>query len=117
MPNPENLKNIKKGQVLNPKGRGKGTLNRATVAKQWLAAMESATNPITGELEKLSQEDIITLGQIKKARKGDTAAYKSLMDSCYGLPKQQVEQTNIEQPIFKGIDLNVREDDSTEEDS
>ncbi len=105
MANPENLKPVKKGEVLNPNGRGKGTLNRSTIAKQWLAAMESAKNPITGEDERLTQEDIITLAQIKKARSGDATAYKHLMDSCYGLPKQTVDQTNtnIEQPLFPDV--------------
>jgi hypothetical protein len=94
MANNENLKSVKKGEVLNPAGRPKGSLNRATIAKQWLEAMESAKNPITGEDERLTQADIITLAQIKKARKGDTHAYKALMDSGFGLPKQEIEQTN-----------------------
>jgi len=32
----------------------------------------------------LSQEDIITLALIHKAKKGDVNAYKALMDSAYG---------------------------------
>lgn len=94
MPNPENIIPPKKGEVRNPKGKPKGTLNRATIAKQWLAAMESAKNPITGEDERLTQEDIITLAQIKKARKGDANAYKALMDSCYGRPAQTIDSSN-----------------------
>jgi hypothetical protein len=39
----------------------------------------------------LTQEDIITLQQIHKARKGDTNAYKAVMDSAYGAPKQDIE--------------------------
>lgn len=112
MANPENLKNIKPGQVLNPKGRGKGTLNRATIAKQWLEAMESAKNPITGEDERLTQADIITLAQIKKARKGDTAAYKALMDSGFGLPKQEIDNTSSDgsmKPII-GITFDKRDE-------
>jgi hypothetical protein len=94
MANNENLIPPKKGEVRNPKGKPKGTLNRATIAKKWLKAMESAVNPITGKDERLTQSDIITLAQIKKARKGDTHAYKALMDSGFGLPKQEIEQTN-----------------------
>lgn len=41
----------------------------------------------------MSQEDLMTLAMIKKAREGDVAAYKALMDSGYGAPIQQVEQT------------------------
>jgi hypothetical protein len=94
MPKPENLIPAEKGEVRNPNGRPKGSLNRATIAKQWLEAMESAKNPITGENERLTQADIITLAQIKKARKGDTHAYKALMDSGFGLPKQEIDNTS-----------------------
>ena len=44
-------------------------------------------------MESLSQEDLMTLAQIKKARDGDTSAYKALEDSAYGSPLQQVEET------------------------
>ncbi len=91
--NTEGLIPFEKGESGNPTGRPKGTRNRGTIAREWLEAMESTKNPITGENEKLTQEDIMTLAQIKKARKGDTAAYKSLMDSCYGFPKEQVQHT------------------------
>lgn len=43
-------------------------------------------NPITGRVELLSQEDIITLAQINEARKGSTDAYKALLDSAHGKP-------------------------------
>lgn len=100
MPNPENIIPPKKGEVRNPNGRPKGSKNRSTIAKKWLETIQDSRNPITGELEQLSQEDIITLALIHKARKGDVNAYKQLMDSGYGLPKQQVENTIIEQPLF-----------------
>ena len=54
---------------------------------------QKITNPLTGENELISQEDAMTLALIKKAREGDTNAYKALMDSGYGAPIQQVEQT------------------------
>jgi len=41
----------------------------------------------------MSQEDLMTLALIKKAREGDVAAYRALMDSGYGSPIQQIEQT------------------------
>lgn len=94
------------GESGNPNGRPKGSKNRSTIARKWLEVMQDAKNPITGELEKLSQEDLITLAMIHKARKGDVNAYKQLMDSGFGLPKQTIEQVQ-EQPIFNGIDLNV----------
>ena len=57
----------------------------------------------------LSQEDIITLALIHKAKKGNVNAYKALMDSAYGGVKQNVEITETEQPIFKQLDFDVIE--------
>ena len=100
MDNKENLNEPwKKGQSGNPNGRPKGSLNRSTIVKKWLQASEDAKNPINGNQETMSQEDIITLALIKKARKGDTQAYKALMDSGYGAPKQEVEQINLHTSI------------------
>jgi len=90
MPNKENLIPAKKGDVRNPNGRPKGSKNRSTIAKQWLEINEKAKNPVTGTEEILSQEDLLTLAQIKKAREGDVNAYKALMDSAYGTPNQKM---------------------------
>jgi hypothetical protein len=105
MPNPENLTPFPPGNNANPNGRPKGSKNRSTIARKWLEVMQESKNPITGELEKLSQEDLITLAMIHKARKGDVGAYKQLMDSGFGMPTQQIEQTIIEQPLFPDKDL------------
>lgn len=94
----DNIKDhqFKKGESGNPNGRPKGSLNRSTIVKRWLETLEKAKNPITGHEESMSQEDIITLALIKKARKGDTQAYKALMDSGYGAPKQTVDNINMD---------------------
>jgi hypothetical protein len=75
-----------------------------------LEVNQNLKNPITGENETMSQEDLMTLALIKKAREGDVNAYKALMDSGYGAPVQQIEQTNIEIPLFP----DVQEDNSNE---
>ena len=59
--------------------------------------------------ELLSNEDMITLALIHKAKKGDVNAYKALMDSAYGGVKQNVEITEAETPIFKQLDIDVIE--------
>jgi hypothetical protein len=93
----DNLKpNWGKGESGNPNGRPKGSRNRSTIARKWLEVNQSLKNPLTGENETMSQEDLMTLALIKKARDGDTNAYKALMDSGYGAPIQQIEQTNTE---------------------
>ena len=83
---------FKKGESGNPNGRPKGSKNRSTIARQWLEVNQNLKNPITGENETMSQEDLMTLALIKKAREGDVNAYKALMDSGYGAPVQQIEQ-------------------------
>jgi hypothetical protein len=102
----ENLKKFEKGESGNPAGRPKGAKNRSTIAKYWLEVNQNLKNPLTGESQTMSQEDLMTLALIKKARDGDVNAYKALMDSGYGAPLQQIEQTNIEQPLFKLSDHN-----------
>ena len=81
-----------KGESGNPNGRPKGAKNRSTIARQWLEVNQNLKNPLTGANETMSQEDLMTLALIKKARDGDVNAYKALMDSGYGAPIQQIEQ-------------------------
>jgi hypothetical protein len=90
----DNLKpSWEKGESGNPNGRPKGSRNRSTIAKYWLEVNQNLKNPLTGENQTMSQEDLMTLALIKKARDGDVNAYKALMDSGYGAPIQQIEQT------------------------
>ena len=102
----DNLKPFQKGESGNPKGYPVGKKNRSTVARYWMEVNQKLKNPLTGTEETMSQEDLMTLALIKKARDGDVNAYKALMDSGYGAPLQQIEQTNIEQPLFKLSDHN-----------
>jgi hypothetical protein len=95
MPNEENV--LGQGFHTNPErinklGRKVGSKNRATIVKMWLDTLEKIKNPITGIEEILTQEDIITLAIIRRARKGDVGAYKQLLDSAYG---QALAQTEI----------------------
>lgn len=112
MPNPENIipHKFKKGQSGNPKGRPIGSLSRSTIAKKWLDVEQSFKNPITQEFESLSQEDIITLAQIKKARQGDVNSYKALLDSAYGLPSHQSECMSKSSDII----IHIEKDQTTQ---
>lgn len=93
MANEQNIKpyEFKKGQSGNPKGRPVGSKNRSTIVKKWLETVQKSKNPISGEIEDLSQEDMITLAILKKARTGDVRAYKELMDSLYGSAKETID--------------------------
>lgn len=103
MPNPGNIEKhkMKKGETLNPSGRPKGSRNRSTIIREIFEIMELSNNSITGKNEKLSQEQIMTLAVLKKAKAGDVRAYQALMDSGYGQPKQQIEMSNEEGGVFK----------------
>jgi hypothetical protein len=104
MANDENLKPATKGEVRNPNGRPKGSRNRSTIVKELLELATSQKNPVTGEQETLTQEEAITLAMLTKASKGDVNAYKALMDSCYGAPKQTTD-TNLSVSDFDVKDL------------
>ena len=87
----DNLIPAKKGEVRNPKGRTKGSRNRSTVVKYWLETPLKRKNPITGEVEVLEVQDLLTLAQIGKGMKGDTNAYRELMDSGHGKIENNVK--------------------------
>jgi hypothetical protein len=92
----DNLKMFSSSYQPKKNGRPKGTLNRATIAKRWLNTLENVKNPMNGEMQFLTQEDIMTLSLVRKARNGDVQAYKALMDSAYGAPKDTIDVTQNE---------------------
>ena len=109
MPKEDNLKKFSSEYQPEKNGRPKGSRNRSTIARLWLETTQKAKNPITGVEETLSQEELGTLAMVKKMRDGDVSAYKALMDSGYGAPVQQIEQTNIELPLFPDVKIEDNE--------
>lgn len=89
--NPPEERKWKKGQSGNPKGKPKGTPNRSTIVSKWLEVEETVQNPLTKKMQKLTQEDLITLAQISQARKGNVRSYLALKDDKYGKQTVQVE--------------------------
>lgn len=77
----------------NTDGRPPGIPNAKTLIKKWLEIEERIRNPITGQLENLSQYDLIILAQLSKARHKDTAAFNALIDRLEGKPVQSTEIT------------------------
>lgn len=69
-----------KGQSGNLAGRTKGSRNRSTILKELLDLNDN-------EL-KMHQAQIDKAIELK-----DTNAYKAVLDSAYGAPVQQIEQT------------------------
>jgi len=86
MPNPENIIPPKKGEVRNPKGKPKGTKNRATILKKWIdvkVKIRDKSNPTLKEVEG-TVEDKIALALIQRAMAGDVGAIKEIYDTLYG---------------------------------
>jgi hypothetical protein len=104
MANEENLIPAQLGEVRNPSGRPKGSKNRSTIIKELFEFARTQKNPLTGEEQTLTQEQAITMAMLLKAGKGDVNAYKALMDSCYGAPKQTTD-TNLSVSDFDVKDL------------
>ncbi len=104
MANDENLIPATKGEVRNPNGRPKGAKNRSTIVRELFELATKQKNVITGAEETLTQEQAITYAMLLKATKGDVNAYKALMDSCYGAPKQTTD-TNLSVSDFDVKDL------------
>jgi hypothetical protein len=100
-----NIKNLipaKKGEVRNPKGRGKGTLNSKTRLRPILEYIQSKTNPLTLQKEDLSILDQMDIAIIKRALDGDVRAYQEILDRLEGKPdqKQQIELKEEEKTII-----------------
>jgi hypothetical protein len=104
MPNPKNIEphKMKKGTTLNPNGRPKGVRNRSTIVREILAMKGVIPDEVFKSLKelfptlnnKMTIEEVMTISIANKAiTESDVNAYKALMDSGYGAPTQQVEQT------------------------
>jgi hypothetical protein len=94
MANPENLKNIKKGEVRNPNGRPKGSKNKSTIFKEMLASK------LNGDLT-VEQELVTKLYEAMQS--GDLKAIDLILNGAYGKDKQVVDNTNTN--INKNVEL------------
>jgi hypothetical protein len=86
---------LEKGETANPNGRPKGSKNRSTILRKWLEAKEKIKNPITGAEEQVTVEDAVILALISKARKGDVAAIREILDSNYGKLTDKLDLNNV----------------------
>ena len=79
-------------------GYPKGLPNAKTRLKRLLSIMLEKKNPLSGETESMSIADQMDISQIIKALKGDTVAYREVMDRYEGKVKQDI---GIEEKITK----------------
>jgi hypothetical protein len=128
MANEGNLKPFKKGESGNPNGRPRKFVTllkeigykrseindtiQAMMAMDMNELKDVWDNPNATILEKT-----IASAMKKSIEKGSLYSMETLLSRVFGMPKQEIEQTLIEKPIFNGIDLDVPEDNSTSEDS
>lgn len=97
---PDGAKPFTEGASGNPHGRPKGSRNRSTIAREVLALANAMPDGVFTKLKERypdltrqsSVEFVMTLIQADKAiTSRDTAAYRALLDSAYGAPKQETE--------------------------
>jgi len=105
MNNPKAADNLilwESGKSGNPAGKVIGTKNRSTIARKILemrGLLPQATfdklKEVYPELtQNMTAEEMATLVQLVQAiTKGDVNSYKAIMDSAYGAPKQEIDQT------------------------
>lgn len=102
MANEQNLIPFQPGQSGNPAGYKPGVKNRSTIARKILEMKGLFTNERFEQLQKqfpeitkqMTVEEIMTIVQADKAvKEQDTNAYKVIMDSAYGMPKQELDST------------------------
>ena len=87
----EDLIPYKPGQSGNPAGKKKGTKNSLTYLKEAWAMKVDSTDPKTGRRKKMPTAMIAAIAQIQRACKGDTSAYKEILDRIEGKVAQPME--------------------------
>lgn len=113
----DNLRPAKKGEVRNPKGKPKGTLNSKTILRRFLSLEENIRNPVTGSDEKMSVLEVLYLKQIAKARNGDLPSFKEVVDRFEGRAQQNVDVTSDGKPLPTPLTANVVPIDPAKENS
>ena len=128
MPTPPEHTKFTKGQSGNPNGRPRKFVTtlkeigykRSEINDTIQAMMAMDKDELTDVFKnpKATILEITIASAMKKSiEKGTLYSMETLLSRVFGMPKQEVEQTIIERPIFTGIELDVPEDNGTGEDS
>ena len=128
MPTPPEHSKFKKGQTGNPNGRPRKFVTtlkdigykRSEINDTIQAMLAMDKDELTDAMKnpKATILEMTVASAMKKSiEKGSLYSIETLLSRVFGMPKQEIEQTIIERPIFTGIDLDVQEDNGTGEDS
>lgn len=128
MPTPPEHTKFTKGQSGNPNGRPRKFVTtmkdigykRSEINDTIQAMLAMDKDELTDAMKnpKATILEMTVASAMKKSiEKGSLYSIETLLSRVFGMPKQEVEQTIIERPIFTGIDLDVQEDNGTGEDS
>lgn len=91
--NPSKLKPAQKGEVRNPKGRPKGSRDRASVLRELLAIPINVKRPDGSTIPGATLEDAVGMALVQKALKGDVPAIREIYDTLHGKVTEKVENT------------------------
>lgn len=91
----ENLKKFSSSYQPKKNGRPIGSLNRKTLFERW-NIKSNITNPLTNKVEGLTQDDIVILSLLNKARQGDVNAIKEWLDNRFGKLTESIELETID---------------------
>ena len=129
-PNPDlsNLKPFEKGQSGNPNGRPRKYVSQLKEIGYKKSEINDAIQAMMAmTMEELKEvwenknatilEKTVANAMRKSLEKGTLYSLETLLSRVYGQPKQEIDSTFQERPIFGGIKLNVDKDNSTGEDS
>lgn len=97
-----NLRPVQKGEIRNPKGKPKGTRDRATIVQEVMNTLIQVADPSNPQLrKKVTLYEAAMMGQFKSAINGNTAAWKEIQDTLHGKQTEKQEITGAEgQPLF-----------------
>lgn len=96
---------IKKGTVLNPKGRPTGAENFATKWYRMVEKIADSNNITPDQVE----EELLKVGY-KRAKDGDYSFYRDAMDRIHGKPMQYTDVTSDGKPLQIVFDTAFNED-------
>lgn len=128
MPTPPEHTKFTKGQSGNPNGRPRKFVTtlkeigykRSEINDTIQAMLAMDKNELT-EVVKNPNATILEMtlasAMKKSIEKGSLYSIETLLSRVFGMPKQELEQTINEKPIFTGIVLDVPENNSTGQNS